>query len=173
MSDDEKKGKREPSVRVRSAGKVNNVMNMLGEKYRELVPDRDCRWVYAPIHKPELSNVMSRLAQGYVPVLIKDLPLAKGLMPGLKPSDEVRVGDTVLMSIEAEVREIFKEELHQDALEQGKRVEREYFDALEGESEEGSSGEAHKASGRGSFKLEEQEREYEYEQRTSEEGEEE
>ena len=163
-----KKDRKRPAIHVRARGRVSAIMDQLGATYRELNPERDCRWVYAPTHKPELSNVLSRRAQGYTEVTLKELPDAEPLMRGLSSDDAVRVGDTILMSIEAELREIFKEELHSDAMEQGERVQRSYYEAQE-QLEEQGSGRQHRGAARGSANIEIREKEYEYEQRTSEE----
>ena len=157
-----------PSVRVRARGRVSSLMDQLGELYRSQHEGRDCRWVYAPSHKPELSNVMSRRAQGYVEVTFTELPEATDLMRGLGPDDAVRVGDVILMSIEAELRDIFKQELQEDALEQGKRVERSYYDEISKLEDMGPDGKAHRSTPRGSVDISVKELEFEYEQRTSE-----
>lgn len=171
MSDAKKKEteeKKTPSIRVKARGRISGLMDQLGEAYRERHPDRDCRWVYAPTHKPELSNVLSRRAQGYQEVCIVDLPEAEGMMAGLSPDDVVRVADTVLMSIEAELREIFKKELHSDAVEQGERVEKKYYEQLLAAEEEAGTGAKYSATPRGRVHIEEKELEYEYEQRQGE-----
>lgn len=171
MSDAKKKEtakKKTPSIRVKARGRISGLMDQLGEAYRKRHSDRDCRWVYAPTHKPELSNVLSRRAQGYEEVCICDLPEAEGLMAGLSPDDVVRVADTVLMSIEAELREMFKKELHSDAVEQGNRVERKYYEELRAAEEEAKAGGKHIATPRGRVVIEEKELEYEYEQRPTE-----
>jgi len=164
-----KKGAKSPSINVRARGRINAVLDQLGQLYKEKYPDRDCRWVYAPTHKPELSNVLGRRAQGYVEVKLGELEDAGDLMPGLGPDDVVRVADVVLMSIEAEVRDMFKEDLHEAAKEQGERVGRKYYEALMEEEAMGPGGTRHVAVGRGQASIEEREFEYEIEQRTSEE----
>ncbi len=172
MSDAKKKEtakeKKTPSIRVKARGRISGLMDQLGDAYRKHFPDRDCRWVYAPTHKPELSNVLSRRAQGYEEVCICDLPEAEGLMAGLSPDDVVRVADTILMSIEAELREIFKSDLHSEAVEQSERVERKYYEELRALEEEAKTGSKHKVTPRGRLTIEEKTLEYEYEQRPNE-----
>ena len=160
--------KKGAGIHVRARGRVSAIMDQLGAIYRAANPDRDCRWVYAPTHKPELSNVLSRRAQGYIEVRFKDLPDAEPLMRGLGPDDAVRVGDTILMSIEAELRQIFKDDLHAHALEQGERVQRSYYERQEELAETSGSGRKHKGVARGSVSIQERTHEFEYEQRTSE-----
>ena len=162
--------KKAPSIRVRAKGRISGLLDQLGASYRERFPDRDCRWVYAPTHKPELSNTLSRRASGYVDVCIVDLPEAGDLMPGLSPDDVVRVGDVVLMSIEAELRKIFADEAHEDAMEQGKRVEREYHEGIDRLGDEaGKDSRGHRyVRPRGHASVEVKEHEYEYEQRSGE-----
>ena len=166
-----KETKKVPSITVKARGRINSVLDQLGQLYRERNLDRDCRWVYAPTHKPELSNVLGRRASGYIEVTLKDLPEAKDLMQGLNPDDVVRVGDLVLMSIEAELREIFKKEAHDAAAEQGSRVGRAYYEKLMEEERAGPDGKVHRATGKGAVTIEEKEFEYDIEQRTSSEGE--
>jgi hypothetical protein len=170
MSAASKKEEKVPSITVKARGRINSVLDQLGALYRGRNPDRDCRWVYAPTHKPELSNVLGRRASGYVEVRLVDLPEAKDLMQGLNPDDVVRVGDLVLMSIEAELREIYKKEAHDTAAEQGSRVGRKYYESLMNEERAGPDGKAHKATGKGAVTIEEKTFEYDVEQRTSNEG---
>ena len=167
MSPKKAEDKKTPVVSVRARGRVNATLNELGRLYKERNIDRDCRWVYAPTHKPDLSNVFGRKAQGYVEVTIGELPEAEALMPGLSSDDVVRVGDVILMSIEAEVREQFKKDLHNAAEEQSKQVGRKFYESLMSGGEISSSGSAHKATGKGSVTIEEKSFEYEVEQRTS------
>lgn len=166
----QKKAAERPSIRVRARGRLASITDELARLYREANPERDCRWVYAPTHKPELANVLTRRAQGYQEVTVNELPEAKDLMTGASPDDAVRIGDVILMSIEAEVREIYKEELYQLAKEQGEQVQTQYYEKIAEESQKSSiSGRKHKAAAKGSVKIEERELEYEYEQKTSEE----
>lgn len=167
MSASKKSAETKVPISVRARGRVSGILDLIGDMYREAYPDRDCRWVYAPTHKPELSNVLGRKASGYVEVRVKEIPKLGDFLPGSSPDDVVRVADLVLMSIEAELRNIFKEELHQAAIEQGKRVERSYYERIDAESQEGG-GRTHKASAKGSLNIEEREYEYDIEQRTSE-----
>lgn len=162
--------KKAPSVVVKARGRINSVLDQLGAIYKSKNSDRDCRWVYAPTHKPELSNVLGRRASGYIEVTLKDLPEAKDLMHGLNPDDVVRVGDLVLMSIEADLRAAYKKEAHNIAMEQSDRVGRAYYEKLMSEERAGPGGTVHKATGKGSVSIEEKTFEYDIEQRTSDEG---
>ncbi len=154
-----------PKVTVAGRGRINSMMNRLASMYVELNPDRAVRWVYSPMHRPELSTVLGRRAQGFAPVLVEDLHEE---IPGMKPDEEVRVGDLILMSIEKEARDEMRAELKERALEQARSVDRAYYDSLTAETVS-PSGEVHRARPRGRSVIEELEHSYELKQRTSKE----
>jgi hypothetical protein len=113
-------------------GRMNRRMKQLSDLYIGQNPGKATRWVYSPAHKPDLSNVLSRQADGYQVVYNKDLgsDFAASL-PGLKPEEPVRIGDVVLMSIAAEVQKAFQAELDQLAKGEMQRVEQEFHHSIE------------------------------------------
>jgi hypothetical protein len=150
---------RVPKISARKAGKVGQVMEGLAAAYEQKYPDRKVRWVYSPLHRGELSNVMTRRAQGYSPVLAEDL----GSLDGFDPSDQVRVGDCILMSITAEERKEIEAEIKSRADEQARSVESEYYHTV-GSLDSREAGQPRmRPSGRAV--IEERDREFEIHQR--------
>jgi hypothetical protein len=120
-----------PVTRVKSAGRVSRRLEVLAKMYLRTRPDKAVRFVYSPEHKPELSNVTSRHIDGYRMVYVKDLGDDVGeMLPGMKPKDPVRVGDVVMMSIDADVRQELLAELDQAAAGELDRVEEEFHGAV-------------------------------------------
>ena len=119
---------RVPEVRSTVPGKVNRTLEGLGERYKTLFPDRDCRWVYSPQHRPELSNVIARKAEGYRKVKTEEIDMD---LEDLESGDNVRVGDVILMSIPREEREGLIAERQEIADEQTRSTERSYYEESE------------------------------------------
>lgn len=119
-------------VRVRNRGKVSSTLEFHAERYRERYPDRDVRYVYDPVHKPELSGTLGRQAMGYEFV-------TKGQLGMASTSDEenerIRVGDLVLMSVDKETADAIRDDLRQRAEDQRKLVDRQFRDSIEAEAE--------------------------------------
>ena len=152
-----------PTVKSSVKGRISRTMEMLAELYKQDNPDRDCRYVYSPEHRSDLSNVLSRMSQGYQYVFVKDLAHE---VPGFEEGDsKVRVGDVVLMSIPTEVREAIQEEILEDAAHQVDAVEDGYKAAIEAATD-GGRGE-HRSVPRGRSIIEERDHHYDVEQRTS------
>lgn len=151
-------------IRARSRGRVTSTLEVYAERYRERFPERDCRWVYDPTHRPELSNVMSREADGYERVTLGDL----GMDENPEQSGKlVRVSDLILMGIDKELRMELAQERDQLARDQREMIQREFYD-----STEKSAAAAHKEGHArppsrpiGSVSIEEKEFEYDVEQR--------
>lgn len=164
------KGKETPVVRTRSRGQVSSVLHRYADEYREKHPGREVRYVYDPVHKPELSGVLGRQAMGYEKVTLGDIGMASTSDEEVKP---VRVGDLILMSVDKETRDEAKKELRDRATEQRLSVDRSYRDAIDQAAEDagaqklGHSREPMRPIGRAS--IDEREKEYEFEQRTKEE----
>lgn len=111
-------------VRVRNRGQISNALERQAEEYRKQFPDREVRYVYDPEHKPELSGILGRKAQGYRIVTQAEVGLTGDEAEENKP---VRVGDLVLMSIpraEKEAEEAYRANLSK---EQMQRVQRDFY----------------------------------------------
>ncbi len=154
-------------VRTRPAGRVSQTLETLAAAYREANPGRDCRWVYDPKTKPELSNVMSRTAEGYSKVLPSELGNLN--MPGLDLEErEVRVADVILMGVDERLRQELMRDRANLAVEQAKTIDRNYYSAIEAAG--AGLDDRHKPRPRGRSVIEEREHTYDVEQRTGEEG---
>lgn len=151
-----------PAVTVKSQeGRMNRRLKMLSDMYLKNHPGKSTRWVYSPEHKPDLSNVVSRQADGYALVYNKDLGKEfLDSLPGLKPEDAVRIGDVVLMSIAAEAQKAFQRELDERAKGELERVEKEFHQNISDmEVPGGKMREEYRARPRGRSVIEEVERE--------------
>lgn len=134
-------------------------MRQLADLYLENSEGKDVRWVYSPQHKPDLSNVLSRQADGYRLVKVEDLGEdLEHIVPGLEPDEPVRVGDVVLMSIAADVRQGIFAELQARAVAERDRVEENFYAAIE---EIEASKDEYQPRARGRSVIEEVEREVE------------
>ncbi len=121
-----------PHTRVKSAGKVNRRLEILAEMYIKTHEGKDVRWVYSPIHKPELSNVVYRQADKYELVFVRDLGKDVAVyLPGMENDDLIRVGDVVMMSIDAEIRRGYQEDLDKAAEGEYARVEEEFYGTVD------------------------------------------
>lgn len=154
-----------PLVRTKASGKVNRVLEGLAQMFKDNNPTVDCRWVYHPEHKKELSNVIARRSEGYQHVQMDEL--GDGVRD-LVDGDEVRVGDVVLMKISRVERGELKDELAERALDQSRSVESSFHESIAGTQVYGPDGRRHEARPRGSARIEEREFEIDQEQRTSE-----
>ncbi len=123
---------RAPHTRVKSGGRVQKRLRLLADMYIALNPEKGVRFVFHPENKPDLSNVTSRHIDGYRLVYVKDLGtnLAE-ILPGMKPEDPVRVGDTVMMSIAKKIQQEMAEELDYAAAEERDRVQEEFYHSIE------------------------------------------
>lgn len=153
-----------PHVVSNAPGKVNRTLESLAEIYKKKFPDRDCRWVYSPEHKRELSNTISRAAEGYRKVRVKELEVE---LEDLSSDDVVRIGDVILMSITRGEKKELVEQRQELADEAIRAVEREYYETSE-EMFDGVRTESDESSGRprGRTKTEIRTHEYDEEQRT-------
>jgi len=154
------KKRKAPHTRVRSGGKVGQRLKMLADMYIKLNPEDDVRFVYSPEHKPELSNVTSRHIDGYRLVYVKDLgnDVAE-MLPGMKAEEPVRVGDVVMMSIEAEIRQEIQAGLDNAAAEEMSRVQEEFYEAIDEVKLRSGMRDEYKARPRGTTTTEHVERE--------------
>ncbi len=122
---------RAPHTRVKSGGRVQKRLRLLADMFIALHPEAGIRFVFHPENKPDLSNVTSRHIDGYRIVYVKDLgaDLAE-ILPGMKPDDPVRVGDTVMMHIAKKIQEEMAEELDYAAAEERDRVQEEFYHSV-------------------------------------------
>ncbi len=152
-------------------GRMNRRLRMLADMYMERHPGMDVRWVYSPEHKPELSNVISRQADGYKNIYNKDLGEDfVASIPGLKPDHPVRIGDTVLMAIPAEVRKAIQQELDTRAKGELERVEQEFHSRISSMELPSGMREEYRARPRGRSVIEEVERDIDVDPSLKEEG---
>jgi hypothetical protein len=148
-----------PTVDSRKAGQVGQMLEGLALAFKEKFPDREVRWVYSPLHRGELSNIMTKRAQGYKPVFVKDI----GTLDGFDPDEQVRISDLVLMSIPKEVHKKIEAEVKERADEQLKSVEQEYYDKIGTLDARDGADPRMRPAGRAV--IEERDHEYEIEQR--------
>lgn len=160
MANEEKKEKREkkkaPSITVNARGRIGKLLETLAKLYEASHEGRSVRWVYAPEHKPDLSNVMEMRMEGYEIVRVEDLD-ADDLMFGRESSDVVRVGDVVLMSTDADNKMARIEENMEQARDQRKLIEREFYEEQERAEVAARGGGTHRASPRGRVTVEDRE----------------
>ena len=152
-----------PKVNVSSRGKVSATLEGIADEYRRLYPDMDCRWVFHSARRPELSNVISRMAEGYEriePSEFKGYPIE----PFVDERGDIRVADVVLMKIPAGQRSVNQQERQRLADAQIQRVK----DQFEQSMEQVRSGD-HRAMARGAVSVEEREHNLNYEQPDSKE----
>lgn len=101
MATNKKERKTPPRVRARERGSINSMLESVARPYLEAHPDKEIRWVLAPEHNKELSQIYKRQAQGYTLVD----PTEEGIdYPHGVTGSNVRVGDLVLMSIDKDYR---------------------------------------------------------------------
>lgn len=127
--------KQAPVARVRNRGQVSSTLERYAEMYRERYPERDVRYVYDPKHKPELSGVLGREADGYEIVTYAEV----GVEDETKEDQPVRVGDLVLMSIPKETKDALRRERESYAKEQRESVQRSYYEEIEKAANENSN----------------------------------
>lgn len=153
-----------PLVRTKKRGRVGSMLEHLANSFKSQNPGWACRWIYHPQHKPDLSSVIMRQAEGYEGVLVGELGVE---LPGLKKSDMVRVGDVVMMKIPEAIAVEDRKELAERAKEQRDMLKKEYYSQTEGISTPAADGGVHKVNPRGDLRLEDRVIEVEREQRTS------
>lgn len=121
-----------PHTRVRSGGKVSRRLEILAEIYLKTRPEKAVAWVYSPLHKPELSNVISRQIDGYVMTYVHELGEdTVALLPGMDSDEPIRVGDVIMMAIAAVTMKEIREDLDQAAIGERDRIEEEYYHATD------------------------------------------
>lgn len=153
-----------PKTRVQSAGRISATLEGIADAFRRTHPQLEPRWIYDPKHKPELSGTMSRLAMGYSFVTWGQFDSA-GLArpPEAKDDESVRVADSVLMAVPVEIKRELERENAERAAEELRRVDRQYYEAIEGLGQK--LDDRHKPRPRGTAVIEEREYEFDYTQR--------
>lgn len=164
-----------PRVSTRKRGRVNNTLERIAQVFIENNPGWTCRWTYDPTHKPELSKVMSKMAEGYRCVKSEELQDEEAVeLLGLEEGARVRVADVVLMKISAEDAAEIKADVRQTADDQRNKIDREYYAninaiSMGGEDEDNPNRRLdarHKPRPMGRAVIEEREFEYDLEQPT-------
>jgi hypothetical protein len=154
-----------PQIRAGRRGRVSTSLESIAERWREAHPSQDCRWIYDPPSKPELSNLDSRAADGYRPVTRGELDPST---PPARRDEYVRIADVVFCTIPGEAKRSLEQERVDLAREQALSVDRKYHEEI---SQLGAGmSEKHRPKGLGRVVIEEREFEYDREQRTGEEG---
>lgn len=143
-------------------GKISATLEGIVEHFRSEHSDMDCRWVYHSARKPELSNVMSRRAEGYSLVKAEEFS-DYDINPFVDEKGMIRVADTVLMKIPTGQRAVNREARQELADAQLKQVDQKFKETMGGVK----SGK-HRAAARGAVSLENRDHEYEIEQRSKE-----
>lgn len=109
---------------VRSRGFYTDLMNRIESSYLARHSGRKLRWAYAPEERRDFSQITKWRAYGYTPVSYTEA----GIEPFAgKSSESVRIGDTILMSIDADSHKALKAAIDRDAKDELKRVKREYY----------------------------------------------
>lgn len=160
-----------PSVgRVRS-GKVSEALENIAQKFLERSPGYSVRYVYDPKSRPELSNVLSRSAEGYEIVKLREL--SDTVIPGYESLDDpVRAADLVLMKIPTAGKERLRAERAALAAQQVDQIDRRFHEAVgEMEVEGGWPSARHRPRPIGTTEIKEVSFEYEREQRETREEE--
>lgn len=170
MAYKEKKDSEVPSITVNAKGRIGKLLERLAKFYEAAHPGRAVRWVYAPEHKPDLSNVLERKMDGYELVRVEDLK-ADDLLYDRPEDDLVRVGDLVLMSTTAQNKMERVKENEEAARNQRAQVERAFYEEQEkAEVRSSATGDIHRAKPRGRATVREAEVDLNRDQRSSTEG---
>lgn len=156
---------RVPRVRVVKGGRVSNSLEALADAYRRANPEKDCRWVFDSLSKPELSNVTSRQAEGYRTVYPSQLGSIDFPLEQDKP---VRVADVVLMGIDSSLKRELEMDRADAAAEAIRMIDRNFYKAIEEMRIPGAE-ERHRPVPMGRTSLELKTLEYDIEQRSGEE----
>lgn len=119
-----------PSVQTTSKGRVSQSLEFLAKAYEARHEGkRKTRWVFSPINKPELSNVIGRKMDGWKVVAGKDLPEAMELL-GTEELEIVRQGDVILMWNTPEKLKELRAEVDERTKEQAASVQRSHEDGM-------------------------------------------
>lgn len=149
-----------PKVNVSSRGKISQTLQGVADEFRRLNQSMDCRWVYHSATKPELSNVMSRTAEGYTIVKPDDLKGSSFPMdPFIDEKGHVRIADVILMGIPAGQRKVNAEARMRLADDQVRRVKESFQQSMEATR----SGQ-HRAVARGAVNVREKDHDLSYDQ---------
>lgn len=149
-----------PQIRVQSRGRINGTLEFLAMAYEKKHLEgkrrsRVTRWVYSPLHKPEISNVVGRKVDGWTEVYVDELKEATSML-GLKSGEVVRMGDVILMWTTPENRAALRQELKDRAAAQVKAVQETHEENIRAVSVPGMRKE-HEVRPRGSVVIEERE----------------
>lgn len=160
-----------PDVKVTSRGRVSRGLEFLGKAYEARFDgQRVVRWVWAPLHKPELSNIVGRRMDGWKMCLASELPEAKEMLD-LTGEVPVRNGDLVLMWTSPENQAALRKENIDKAKDQARTIESEYYEKTKKASAGDKMRPEHELRPRGRSIIEEREFETAYEHTTQQERE--
>jgi len=107
---------------------------LAAERYLDKHPDRAVRWGYSPQNKSAQSKIPLHMAAGYRPVPAEELGEDLSDFYGGAGS-EVRVVDSVLMEMPAELKQEREDILRDDALEEANLAQTAYYDAMAAEEQ--------------------------------------
>lgn len=151
-----------PRVSVSPRGKIGQTLEAVADEFRSRHPDQEVRWVFHSARKPELSNVMSRLAEGYTMVEPSDLE-GYPIDSFVDERSHLRVADVVLMKIPSGQRKVNLEARQRLADAQVDIVKEGFQVAMES-----AQAGQHSAAARGSLKVESRDHNLDYTQPSKE-----
>ena len=152
-----------PRVSSRSNGRLGKTLETIANSFTSNNPDRHPRFVFHSAHKPELSNMMSRSADGYRVVTLEDFADTMLIKPFVDEKGFIRVADTVLMAIPVEAHAEIRAERRELADEQLASVKDQFDTSMDAVTQG-----RHRAVARGAASLETRDHEYNIEQRSGE-----
>ena len=152
-----------PKVNVSSSGRVSAILEGIADEFKRQHTDQAVRWVFHSARKPELSNVVSRMSEGYSLIEPKEFQ-GYPIDPYVDEKGMIRLGDVILMKIPSGQRQANKVERQRMADQQLSSV-KDGFKSSMATVREGE----HTATARGGLKLEERDHDLSYEQPSKEE----
>lgn len=151
-----------PRVSVSSRGKIGATLENIANELKSRQPDQEVRWVFHSARKPELSNIVSRMAEGYTIVERSEFD-GYPIDAFVDEKGHIRVADTVLMKIPAGQLAVNVEARQRLADAQIDMVKEGFQVAME----TARAGQ-HKAAARGAVKLESRDHNLDYVQPSKE-----
>lgn len=149
-----------PRVSVSSRGKVSETLESVAEAFRKANSGMDCRWVFHSARKPELSNILSRTAEGYQLVKSSEFKGTTVPLENFEDADgHIRIADVILMKIPTGQRKVNLLARQRLADDQVRRVKEGFQSAME----RVKAGD-HRSASRGAVKLQEKEHDLTYDQ---------
>ena len=131
MATAKKEEKEPPRITARTRGLYHDLLQGTLEEFERKNPGKKGRWVRLPEDKHDNSQLLRRRAMGYEIVSASDAGIES--RHG-ETGDMVRVGDVVLMAIDAKIRDQIEAELAFDAREEVRRVQNQFYQDVEGQT---------------------------------------